>query len=131
MPGNDPPATELPVLDETVLSELADSVGGDVSFVVELIEAYLADGATQVEAMTAAMDADRADALVRPAHTLKSSSATLGARRLAATSRTLEQAARSGSVNGSMSGVDAGALRADWEAASAALRRWVGEHGAR
>jgi HPt (histidine-containing phosphotransfer) domain-containing protein len=125
------PADDLPVLDEAVLDELAASVGGDRAFVVELIEAYLADGAAQVDAITAAIGDGRAEALERPAHTLKSSSATLGAHRLAATSRTLELAARAGSVDGSIEGDVATVLRADWEAAAAALRRWVGESGLR
>jgi HPt (histidine-containing phosphotransfer) domain-containing protein len=73
---------ELPVLDEGVLVELAESVGGDRGFVVELIEAFLSDGAQQVTAIDAAHAADDAEALVRPAHTLKSSSATVGAMRL-------------------------------------------------
>jgi HPt (histidine-containing phosphotransfer) domain-containing protein len=125
------PDDELPILDESALAELAASVGGDRGFVVELIEAYLADGAIQVAALADAIGSDRAEDAVRPAHTLKSSSATLGAQRLAATSRILEVAGRSGSLNGSMDGVDVDVLRADWEATQAALRRWVGESGAR
>ena len=114
-----------PVLDEAVLGELSASVEGDRAFVVELINAYLADGPAHVDAIEAAISADDADALVRPAHTLKSSSATVGAMRLAAASRELEMAARSGSIDATTNAAAAG-MRADWEATVAALTAWVG-----
>ena len=69
-------APEAPILDEGVLADLSASVNGDRAFVVELIEAFLADGAQQLAAIDAARIADDAEAMVRPAHTLKSSSAT-------------------------------------------------------
>lgn len=120
----DPDSEQPPVLDEAVLEELSASVQGDRSFVVELIIAYLADGPAMVDAIDAAVAAEDATGLVRPAHTLKSSSATVGALRLAATSRELEMAGRSGSVQPGSS-APAAALRADWESAVAALEAWV------
>jgi two-component system, sensor histidine kinase and response regulator len=125
------PLDDQPVLDTSVLDELAASVGGDRTFVVDLIQAYLADGAQQVEAIATAIGEGRADAVVRPAHTLKSSSATLGAERLAARSRALEQAGRSGTLDGEPDGPGVDALRADWDAAAAALRDWVAENRSR
>jgi HPt (histidine-containing phosphotransfer) domain-containing protein len=122
----DPDAGQPPVLDEGVLAELSASVQGDRSFVVELINAYLADGPAMVDAIDAAVAAEDATSLVRPAHTLKSSSATVGALRLAATSRELEMAGRSGSVLPGTS-ASAAALRADWESAVVALEAWVAE----
>jgi HPt (histidine-containing phosphotransfer) domain-containing protein len=125
----DPDQAQPPVLDEAVLGELSASVQGDRAFVVELVNAYLTDGPAQVDAIEAAIAAGDADALVRPAHTMKSSSATVGAMRLAAASRELEAAGRSGSLE-STSPSAAADLRADWEAAVAALREWIaeGEH---
>jgi len=120
----DPDQGQSPVLDEAVLAELSASVQGDRSFVIELINAYLADGPAMVDAIEAAVAADDAAALVRPAHTLKSSSATVGALRLAATSRELEMAARSGSLASTASAA-AASVRGDWEAAVAALEEWV------
>ena len=117
----DPDSGQLPVLDEAVLAELTSSVQDDRPFVVELVNAYLADGPAQVDAIEAAVAANDAAALVRPAHTLKSSSATVGAQRLAAASRELEMVGRSGSVDSA----SAASLRADWEAAVAALQAWV------
>ena len=123
----DPDAGQPPVLDEAVLAELSASVQGDRAFVVELINAYLADGPEHVDAIEAAIAADDAAALVRPAHTLKSSSATVGAQRLAAASRELEMAGRAGSIGSASTAT----VRADWDAAVAALRAWVAGEQAR
>jgi HPt (histidine-containing phosphotransfer) domain-containing protein len=115
---------EAPILDQSVLADLGASVNDDRAFVVELIEAFLSDGAQQVTAIDAAHAADDAEALVRPAHTLKSSSATVGAMRLSATARELEMAGRSGALDeATHAGV--ARLRADWDASTEALRTWV------
>jgi HPt (histidine-containing phosphotransfer) domain-containing protein len=76
------PEPDVPVLDERVLNELLTSTDNDASFVRELVETFMAETPGHMQAMDAAVEADDADALVRPAHTLKSSSATLGAMRL-------------------------------------------------
>ena len=117
----DPESGQPSVLDDSVLAELSASVQGDRAFVVELVNAYLADGAAQVDAIEAAVAADDATSLVRPAHTLKSSSATVGAMQLAAASRELEMAGRSGSLESASTA----SLRTDWDAAVAALQAWV------
>jgi HPt (histidine-containing phosphotransfer) domain-containing protein len=119
----DPDSTQPPVLDEAVLADLSASVQGDRAFVVELVNAYLADGPAQVDAIDAAVAADDAAALVPPSHTLKSSSATVGAMRLAVAARELEMAGRSGSLESTSSA--AATVRADWEAAVAALEEWL------
>lgn len=116
-------------LDGTVLDELLASVEGDRGFVVELIEAYLADSAGHVDSIDAAVAAGDLEALVRPAHTLKSSSATLGALQLAGTARELEMAARDGSLAGAGEGA-ARRVRDEWNTASEVLRAWVAEGGA-
>jgi HPt (histidine-containing phosphotransfer) domain-containing protein len=119
---------EPAILDEDVLDELRTSVDGDRSFVVELIEAYVADGATHVAEVEAAVADGDAGSLVRPAHTLKSSSATVGAQRLAALARDLELAGRSGSLDASIA-ERVPQLRDAWEEATAALRGWVERGG--
>ena len=115
-----------PVLDAAVLDELLSSVEGDRSFVVDLIEAFLLDGTHQLEEIDAAVGAGDSAALIRPAHTLKSSSATVGAARLADMARSLEHAAREGRIDGPGSSE---ALRAAWSEAEAALRGWIGGGG--
>jgi HPt (histidine-containing phosphotransfer) domain-containing protein len=91
---NDQPA----ILDRAVVAELRESVEGDEAFVRELVDAYLAESPGYLDAMaTAAAEGDTAG-VVRPAHTLKSSSAAVGAMRLAELSKRVEHAAREGRI---------------------------------
>jgi HPt (histidine-containing phosphotransfer) domain-containing protein len=87
---------DTPILDDAVLAELRESTGGDDDFVRELVEAYVSEATGYLDSMTAAAAVADPEAIVRPAHTLKSSSATLGAMRLAAISRGIEEAGRAG-----------------------------------
>jgi HPt (histidine-containing phosphotransfer) domain-containing protein len=112
------------MIDETVLEELQASVAGDSAFVADLIEAYVSDSTVQIGAIEAAIGAGDAEALVRPAHTLKSSSATLGATELSATARTLEMAGRSGDLDDADARQAADAVRKQWEGAVEGLRAW-------
>ena len=90
---------EAPVLDRSVVDELRDSVGGDEEFISDLVSTYVNEGSGHFAAMQAAADAGAA-AIVRPAHTLKSSSAALGAMRLSAIARDIEMAGRDGAADG-------------------------------
>jgi HPt (histidine-containing phosphotransfer) domain-containing protein len=118
------PEPELHVVDKEILAELLASTGNDVGFVRELIETYLADTPAQIEAMTAAVEAGDAASLVRPAHTLKSSSATVGAMRLSSVARELEAAGRSGSLDATArAGLDA--AHTEWQAATDALDAYL------
>ena len=91
---------DLPVLDESVVDELCDSVGGDESFIADLAATYLGEGPGHLDAMQAAAAANDPAAIVRPAHTLKSSSASLGAARLSQIAREIEFAGRNGETSG-------------------------------
>lgn len=113
-----------PILDNSVLAELLASTGNDMAFVRDLVETYLVEAPAQVEGIAAAVAAADAPALVRPAHTLKSSSATMGAMRLSAVARRLEMAGRSGALDASTV-ADAQTVRAECETASAALAAWL------
>ena len=110
-------------LDTSVLAALYDSVGGDDAFVADLVETYLSDGAGQFAAIDEAVRSSEAEALVRPAHTLKSSSRTLGANRLGELSRQIEMLGRSGSTTGA--GEFAAEARTEWAEVEAALRAWL------
>jgi HPt (histidine-containing phosphotransfer) domain-containing protein len=118
------PEPDVPVLDERILTEVLETTGDDIAFVRELVETYLADTPTQLEAMTTAVDSDDADALVRPAHTLKSSSATVGARRLSSVARELEMAGRSGSLDATVRG-RLEAAHSEWQEAADAFAAWL------
>jgi HPt (histidine-containing phosphotransfer) domain-containing protein len=87
-----------PTLDQAAFDHLLEITGDDLEFVDELIDTYLADGSLQLEAMGAAASSGDAAALVRPAHSLKSSSANVGAMALTDICRELEAAARTGDV---------------------------------
>ena len=93
-------STELPIIDQAVLDELRQSVGGDEGFVVELAAAYLAEGEGHIQEVADALARGDVDGMVRPAHTLKSSSAALGAARLSQICKEIEHAAREGRTDG-------------------------------
>jgi HPt (histidine-containing phosphotransfer) domain-containing protein len=118
--------TETPstTLDVGILAGLRDSVGGDEAFVADLVRTYLADGAVQVEAIESAVSSGDAVALVRPAHTLKSASYTVGAMRLGDLAKSLEARGRGETLDGAAE--ETAAVRAEWGAVEAALLGWLG-----
>jgi HPt (histidine-containing phosphotransfer) domain-containing protein len=65
-------------------------------FLVELIEVYLEDTPNRVAQMSQAFKGGDAETVIREAHTLKSSSANVGAMRLSALAKQMELAGRSG-----------------------------------
>ena len=87
-------------VDPAAIDTLLDMVGGDEAFLTELVETFLEDAVTQLAAMRAALAADDAEALVRPAHSMKTNSANMGATVLAGMCRELEADARLGSLAG-------------------------------
>jgi HPt (histidine-containing phosphotransfer) domain-containing protein len=102
-----------PLLDLAVLDELRDSTGGDEAFIVELVETYISEGAANLDGMIAAAAAGDPAAIVRPAHTLKSSSASLGAMRLSAICRGIEEAGREARSDGLIDDVEL--ARVTWQ----------------
>ena len=106
-------------LDPEAFRHLLDITGGDLAFVDELIDTYIDDAAVQLEAMRTAAAADDADAMVRPAHSLKSSSQNVGATAVTEACRSLEADGRSGAVADAVARV--AACEAAFEAAKAAL----------
>jgi HPt (histidine-containing phosphotransfer) domain-containing protein len=120
------PDASVPVLDESVLEELVATTGDDTAFVRELLETYLADLPVQLDGMDEAIRGNDAEALVRPAHTLKSASAAVGVMRLSAVSRELEMAGRSGALNGAATAAMAQA-HDEARAATEAVHRWLAE----
>ncbi len=80
-------------LDRTALTVLLETVGDDREFLGELIETYLADGPALFIELRRGLAAEDVSAVRRAAHTLKSTSATFGAMRLAGMAREIETAA--------------------------------------
>lgn len=87
-------------LDEVALRSLLAMVGDDPEFVDELVDSFLEDSPQQIAALRAAASNGDADGLVRPAHTLKGSSASLGARGVESIGRAIEERGRAGTVEG-------------------------------
>jgi len=110
-----------PVLDETVINRIRDMERRGASRLLErLIETYLTTAGRLVGDAERALAADDASALRHAAHTLKSSSASLGAGHLARRCGEVENHARSGQMSAARA--DWGALAAEYERAAHALQ---------
>ncbi len=108
-----------PILDQGVLGELRASIGDDDAFMVELVETYVAEGMASMAALLAAAAALDSAAVVRPAHTMKSTSASLGAMRLSAICRAIEADGRESRTDSLAD--DAALANRTWEATLAAF----------
>ena len=91
---------EPEIIDRKTLAALLDSLGGDVDFLKELVDAYLDSTPGLFAAMRQAVAAGDAAGLQRAAHTLKTGSANMGALALAALCKQLEDMGRSGALDG-------------------------------
>lgn len=94
-----------PDLDGVVDAETIESLKslcdpGDLSLFHDLIDTYLVDSPTRLEAVEAALAAGDPVAMERAAHGLKSSSANMGALGLASLCKQLETLGRGGQIDG-------------------------------
>ncbi len=87
-------------IDAATFAELLETVGGDRDFLAELVETYRADCPGLFAELRTAMASGDAAAARRAAHTLKSTSASLGALGLAGQCREIEAAAATGTLVG-------------------------------
>ena len=95
------------IVDAGALSVLLETIGGDRIFLAELIETYLADSPGLIAQLRDGLAADDAPGVRRAAHTLKSTSATFGAMRLAAIAREIETAAADDDLTEAAARIDA------------------------
>jgi hypothetical protein len=78
-----PDQDDEPILDASVLSQLADEeLGGDPAFVVELIDLFVEQVTSMLADLQAAATVGDPQVVAHIAHTLQSSAGNLGARRL-------------------------------------------------
>lgn len=84
------------VLDRQVLDDLIDIMGDEY---VDLIEVYLEDTPNCIGLMNEAAGDDDIDGLIAPAHSLKSTSANLGAMGLSEMAKAIEFGAREGNLS--------------------------------
>jgi HPt (histidine-containing phosphotransfer) domain-containing protein len=106
-------------IDAATMANLLEITGGDQGFVDELVDTYIAEGARIVGELVAAAEAGSVADLVRPAHSLKSSSLNVGALALGELCRQLEHDALVGTVDGPVE--RAAEVRTAFDEARAAL----------
>ncbi len=88
-----PDSSRMTALDAVVISDLLDTMGGEFG---DLVRVYLEDAPQRLRELEAAAQTSDAAAQVSPAHTLKSSSANIGATGLSDLAKGIEHAARAG-----------------------------------
>ncbi len=86
-------------IDQNVLNNLLESVGGDLEFLRELIETFFEDSPGQFQAMESALESGDAELFRRAAHSLKSNSASFGALELSKLCKSLEEIGKSGQLD--------------------------------
>lgn len=106
-------------IDQDAFDRLVEMTGGDLDFVDELVDTYIEDGRSQVGALRAALARGDDEAVVRAAHSLKSSSLNVGALALGARCRALEEEGRRGVMDDV--GEQVGSITAAFDEAAAAL----------
>jgi HPt (histidine-containing phosphotransfer) domain-containing protein len=90
----------MPVLDEAAIEVLRDpGLGGDPEFLVEVVEAFLADTPPRLEVLRASLALGDGDGLGRAAHSLKGSSGNFGAARMQALCAGVERLGRAGRLD--------------------------------
>jgi HPt (histidine-containing phosphotransfer) domain-containing protein len=107
------------VLDPAALENLRETVGGDVEFMVELMNTFLEDAPRMLTDMDQALQSGDATVLRRSAHSLKSNSAEFGAMDLSELCRELEALSKDGSIAGAEELV--GRIKAEFSDVKAAL----------
>jgi histidine phosphotransfer protein HptB len=104
---------EAEIIDQKTLTALRDSLGGDVDFLKELVDAYLDSTPGLFAAMRQAATTGDGAVLQRAAHSLKTGSASMGALPLAALCKQLEDMGRSGALDGVEARIDTAAAAYD------------------
>ena len=92
-------------IDRSTYDALVAMTGGDHEFVDDLVDTYLTDLVEQLAALDAAVAGGDPTALVRPAHSMKSSSLNVGALELGRLCRELEEQGRAGKFDGAVARV--------------------------
>jgi histidine phosphotransfer protein HptB len=106
-------------IDAATMANLLEITGGDQDFVDELVDTYVAEGDRLIGELVAAATAGSVADIVRPAHSLKSSSLNVGALELGELCRRLEQDALGGDVDAPVE--RAAEIKGAFEEARAAL----------
>jgi HPt (histidine-containing phosphotransfer) domain-containing protein len=111
------------IIDQTTFARLLDSLGGDVDFLSELLDAYFASAPELFAGMRQGISAGDPAQLQRAAHSFKSGSAGFGAVAFAAQCKELEDMGKQGALDGAEEKV--GNLETAYAEVEAALRAQV------
>ena len=111
------------ILDQATFAGLLDSLGGDVDFLSELIEAYFASSPDLFASMRQAIATGEAPALQRAAHSLKTGSAGFGALAFAAQCKEMEDLGKARAL--AEAEAKYGALEAAYADVAAAMQAMV------
>lgn len=89
-----------PILDLSVIAGLRE-LGGeqDPGLLSELVELFLEDAPTYLQEIATGLDSNDMERVLRASHTLKSSSASMGAAGLSGLARSIEAGAKSGDLD--------------------------------
>ena len=82
------------ILDHEIIKQLADSVGGDMSFVTSILEGFEEESTEQIQNAIEGYKANNCKQVQGELHTLKGNSGTLGAMRLHEITRIIEEKAK-------------------------------------
>lgn len=91
--------TDNTTFDPSALERLRESVNGDAAFLAELVADYLEDASQHIKTLHHAIEQHDATLLERTAHSLKSTSKTMGAVALATICREIETLAHDGQID--------------------------------
>jgi signal transduction histidine kinase/DNA-binding NarL/FixJ family response regulator/HPt (histidine-containing phosphotransfer) domain-containing protein len=84
-----------PAINESIVNELIDVMGSEFT---SLVRVYLEDTPKNLQVLSAAAERGDVQAMIAPAHSLKSTSANLGAMALSDVSKLIEHGARAGTL---------------------------------
>jgi HPt (histidine-containing phosphotransfer) domain-containing protein len=102
---------------------LLERVAGDPDFLATMVDIFVADAPTRLDAIRAGLRQSDAHVVERAAHSLKGALATMAADAAAAEAYRLEQLGRSGTLEGAAEILSA--LESQVDAVTRALRRLV------
>ncbi|MDJ0556461.1 MAG: response regulator [Microcoleaceae cyanobacterium MO_207.B10] len=108
------------VIDKVVLDELKEMAGGDTEVIIEVINCYLEESVQLFDAMSQGITEGNAKTLRYSAHSLKSSSASVGAIFLSQLSQELEDIGRKNTIEGAESLFSQ--VKAEYEKVKVALK---------
>lgn len=125
---NEPVASPEPALLERAALEAIRALQSDAApdLLARVVRLYFESAPDLIARLRSGLAAGDCDAVRVAAHTLKSSSANLGATALAELCKQLELAARAGAIGPAVP--DAQAIEREYEAVRAALRVEIGEN---